>query len=645
MGVEPLAVARGVQEFDATQAERAELRLQIESSTATLAPERLASLLTSADAGVRRLAATAALRANQAVEADLLAPFFRTADLSELRFAVERANRPLDPALAPLLVPLLGRPEPEAREIAGELAARLHKPLSEKGLVTILGSSGGVRSSRPGLLERLGRTAGSDRSFRLLATHLVDADPGIREAAAAALRKTYGRLLASGQAEAARDLVRLGCLHSPDDPGLLLQDAQTLGLYLDRPRQGRERIARLLRRTARLEQSGPDREGAGALLGQAVIEFFAGRPEEALRSLGLARWRIGRPDPHAREAATLNSRIHLVTAALLIATDADQVSIQTQFEAALLAAPFHPEICLFDQAMLGDFGPLVVLDRLRRTGRDGSRLRFYELLEQALWDDRAELHLGIPIRAAEQEPPPGSDEAAAENNRVRSWVPWWRMRALFQSGHLDQARAVGERVVHWLQNTNLWDNRDLAAQSSHLLGRIHSRAGRPGPAVAALEEAIAILEEIDQATARADLGDRRGRFRAGQEPYRSPFRVLLARARVDLADVQQLLRDRPAPAVELIQRAARDAPHSDLALLALARTVLVDEDPRRAERILESLPREADLLAGLARLAAALGRDALAAELFATHVRWNALTPERQTIEADWRRRILPEAE
>lgn len=598
------------------------------------------AVLLDGDAESRRLAAAITLRSGDISMVPALVEYCARADLNDLRSVVEWTPRPASASFAPVVTTIQQRFELGSTSIASRLAGRLERATAERLLLEMVdaGPLGAAEQITP--VRALDQIAGPD-SITSLAPLLTESNRPVSAAARETLDSLRDRLLASARLDDCQALDREARRYQPQAASTLLREAQLLGLYSGRPDAGLDLVDEVLASSAISDQWDASRPAAEALLGSAVILFFAGREAESRSRLAEALVRLGTPPPTAVAAATVHTRIHLVTAILAVDWGDAKQQVWSHLRAAVEHSPFERDYSLFDQAMYGDFGPLRVLDRLRRTDRVDSQLRFLEHLDRFLAIDASGSYLGIPLVGSREAPEAGSNEAAAENERVKSWVPWWRLVALYQAGQPQAASVIGERVVEHLHNTNIWENRKLAAQVNLELGKLHARASRAVRAEDAYHAAIAIYSEIDQALMQQDMSELTGRFRAGDAPYERPFRGLLASARVGLSEVYLLLLDQPEKALEEARKAYALAPDSDDALVNLACFLAHDEDPDRAIRTLRSLPRTGGLLLGLARLATALGATEQATQLFDTHLMWNALTPASKAIEGDWWKLIV----
>ena len=627
---------------------RAVLRsIQRGDSLACDAPdaEDRARLLALPDDEIQRMAALLTLNAPPPPHPEDLGPLVQYVDQAApdaLRWIVERAERPIHDPFLPIARTMHARPEPFVSALGAELLARFRAELAEPILLEWIQSESGGAFALPAQLEALGRIAGP-ASADGLARHLADSNPEVAQAAGLAFQEVRSRLLALARPADELEFVRAGLRLAPGDLELHLKEALTLGVYLERPEAALHLLQEEFERHLPGDWGQGEQALAELLLGQAVVLFFGGAPEAAAARLNDALLHLHDPPPHQKTAATLQARIRLVAGLFALADPkGGEPAARVHFQRALAEAPYRAETCSFDQAMLGVFGPLIVLDRLRRTGRVSLQLRFYEVLEQELWNDEPGVALGLPEPTEGPLPRAGSDEAAVESTQVKSWIPWWRMQALLDAGELEPARAIGLRVIRALRNTNLWDNRDLAAHCALLLGQAEAFEGNQELALDAYREALAVFEEIDQAFSREDLEARPGRFPPGAPPYRPPYRALRAQALVGQSEVLLCFNGQPAQIHELAQRAARLAPWYDRALLALSFAEVRAGDRDRARRLLESLPPEADLLADLSHLAAALDEPELSDLLFETHLAWNALTQQRKEIARAWRRRLSP---
>ncbi|MBI4881271.1 MAG: hypothetical protein HY812_16675 [Planctomycetes bacterium] len=621
---------------DATREQiRAALCLAAERPATPAAWDGLADSLLAPDRETQRLAALVALRAGAVDTAAALSAYAAQADLNDLRWIAQAAPRPLPRAFLPFVEQLAGRIELDAREIAAELCGRLEAGAAQEAVARLLEAGPAAAPARAVALEVLGRVAAAP-SAGLLASFLSDPDPAAAAAADQALARLRSRLLAQADVEGCLRLDREARRCRPEDAALALREAQALGLYLGEVGPALLLLERACDERALPEPGGADLVVAEAHLGRAVILFFAGKASAARAALATALARLGQPPPHALAAATLCARIHLAAAALALHAGEAEARVREHFAAALRSAPSDRDFPLFDQALYGTFGPLTILDRLRRTGRTNSELRFLEALDGFLAGGGAGTTLGIPLADAADAPPPGSNAAAQEDEQVKSWVPWWRVSALCEAGRPAEAARVGERVLRRLDDTQVWENRRLAAQVSLELGRAHARARDGARAEAAFRAALDLFEEVDEAIAEQEVKELTGRFRAGAAPYERRLASALASARIGLADVELLQKGRRDEAVLQAQKACALDPRGDEPLLALACFLAAGEDRARARLVFDTLPRSAGLLLGLARLALALGEAEEAERLFATHVSWNVLTPERAALENAW---------
>ncbi|MFH0947366.1 MAG: hypothetical protein V2A76_19440 [Planctomycetota bacterium] len=600
----------------------------------TYDPTILFAFIDHEDGDIRRLSLALLLRSDLPQTASRLEHYFAEADLAGIRWMVEQIPRMLATEHLPAVRALARRDEQAAGDLAADLAARLPPATAEGILLELIEGPQTHEEALPAQLEALGRV-GSLTAGEVLARYRADPSPRVSEAARGAFSAVSRRLLSMAMLDQELTLTREGLRWVPDDLELQLLEARTLGLFLGRVEEALELLNQCELRQRPAAWGAASRSLARILLGRGVILHFLDRAEEASLAVAGAERALGHPPRHMEEDALLLAQIHLVKAIFALGDQAGAALARAEIDRAVSAAPYSGDVCLFDQSMMGTFGPLVLLDRLRRTGRTETQIRFFRLAEEALFEDRGGLALGLP--GASDGVEPGSNRAVLDAERIKSWMPWWRLRALAEAGRLEEARAVGERVVQGLAGTALWDNRDLSAQCSLWLGWIHARSERPEEARSRYLEAESVLEEIDHAFARDDLRERSGRHPRGAAPYRPPYRTLRAKTLVGLAELDALLLGRPDRARNQARKAIQTDPWSNEALIADAIAEAEKGPSKRALRILDNLPRTADLVADLSRLASACGRQEEADQLFDMHLSWNALTEERRGVEVRFR--------
>ena len=616
---------------------RVALRIAYREIVPTYDPVLLLAFIDLEDDDVQRFSLALLLRSDLPQAPSRLEEFFGSADLAGVRWMVEQAPRLLRVDHLPAIHSLARRDDAKAGELAAELAARLPPAAAERVLLELIANPPSHPGALPAQLEALGRVGGL-AAGECLARFRADPTPDVSEAARRAFSAVRQRLLAMSMLDQELALTREGLRWIPDDLDLRLLEARTVGLYMENAEEGLELLSRSERRYRPARWGDGSRSLASILLGRSVVQYFSGQAREAFVTLAEAQRALGRPPRHMEESALLVARIHLVKAIFALAGQAGLESARAEIKRAVAAAPYSNDVCLFDQSMWGTFGPLTLLDRLRRTGQTTTQIRFLRLVEEALLEDLDGLALGIAGDGEAEGLEPGSNRAALDAERVKSWIPLRRLQALANAGRLEAARAVGERVVKGLTGTTLWNNRELSAQCSLRLGWIHARSERPDEARSRYLEAQSVLEEIDHAFSRDELKQRSGRHPRGAAPYRPPYRTLRARALVGLAEVDAILLARPDRAQVEARKATQTDPWCNQALLADATAEAQTGRSDRAEVILDSLPRTADLLAGLSRLASACGRQQEADQLFETHLSWNALTEEIKAVEIRFRR-------
>ena len=590
--------------------------------------EALGGLLGHPDDRVRTVAAAVAIRIpGFGDHLGRLIHFFDTEDVRAVRSVVEAAPRPLPDSARALVAALEGRDEPGFGWLACDLMARCDRSLAEALLVEAGSRAPHLPATRRlDALARVGREPSAD----VLAGGFVSRLAPERDAAARALRAIVSRRLGSGDQEGAQRILETLRHRAPRDIDLAKRLARVVGLY----RSQAEPALALLDRVAARHPVGltPQEavDGAEILVARAMVLACDADLDAARSTLAEAIARLGEPTNHARDAAILLARALLLDALVAIQQGQPRVA-DGLLKRAIAAAPYDPYYgCQFDLALEGVFGPLTVIDLLRRRGSTATGILFHDRLQHALV--RADGMLAV-FESSDDFPEPGSDRAVVDNERVKSWAPLHRLRFELHAGHTADVRRIGQALVAHLEATEVFANRNLAAQARILIGRACLLDGDADKAERAFRSAVDELRKLGRSWLEYDLEDRRGRFAPGTPPFRAPLADQVARAWLGVADTRRILRGDPTGAGEAARSALAADPTHDGALLAVAALLAGGEDRDRARRVLESMPRTVDRLLGLARLARALDRDELADELFERHVAWNCLTEESERAE------------
>lgn len=584
---------------------------------------RLPELLAHADQRIQELAAVVAVRgATPSPGLTELAAFCRTREPRALRSLVDAAPRPLPGESAIWIDELLRRHEPGIDWVAIDALAKLEPSAAERRLLTAPLDDPDRFDPRH-RLAALARV-GSTEARLQIASALTK--PDIVDSARDALGQVLTRLLSSGAMPEAAALLAAAHAHAPADEELLLRWCLVSGVYEADAVPANRALAEELARHGPGLTPQDSRATAELLLARAVVQWFAGDRTGAEPDLQRAASRIGVPVPRARPAAITRSRILLVHAILRIA-DGRGDAADALLDTAVGSAPYERfASCHFDEALDGVFGPLTVLDLIRRRLGPAIQLEFYDRLQLAL--RRGDGLLGVPIVDVTTAP------SAEENEQVKSWTPWYQVQAMLLAGELDAAIAIATQVADRLQPSEVFDSRLLAAQARQQVGTARLLQLDADAAESALRQAIDRLEELDRTWLESDLKEARGRFPSGAPPYRRPLARPISQAWADLAEAYRLRHGRhTAEAVDALQRAVAIDPWNDRALVDLGVVLAAGADRERAQRIYRSLPRTAELLLPLARLAAALEHRDEAEALFDQHLSWNALTAARRAIE------------
>ncbi len=553
----PLLAAAFVQPSDAAD-DRARERLAalLADRTTPDRPDDLAALLRAPDRRTRALAACVAARRPRPDDAAPLATALVLATPAELRAVVEAAAAPLPDAWGGAAVDLYRDGGRERAPFAIELAAALSPGPAESTFLSFLDVP--ARDDLVGEVLTALAPVASERSVALLLELGGDPRPAVAAGADLALSGVRTRLLAEARAEEALDVARRAREHAPRDLDPFLREALIEGVYLERAAPVLVRIERRLRDLESREPGALAREAAELALARGVVEWLAGDPEAAGRSIDRALARIGRPPPHQRAAATTRARVLLVGSIVELRRRGRSAAVDAAILEAEEAASLEEAYCRFDDALDGPFGARTILSHLRRRGEEELRLLWLAAADEAL----AGTAIGVPLDAGDA-PAVGTDEAAVASERIRSWLPCRRAWAEFEAGRLSTAAEVARRVESVLGKSELWNNRLLAAECSLLLGHAEARDGDADGAREAYGRAARAFEELGEEGLRYELEEERGRFLEGEAPRRPHHAERRAQALLGLGEVAARLEGDENGGAASLRRAHEVAPGHD----------------------------------------------------------------------------------
>ncbi len=560
---------------------------------------------------------------------DALLAWADAAAASEVRSVVEKSPPQLSSGVRPVVDRLFSRPAPEFRTLAADLAARLEPEAAERALLDQLASPPPCVADRVAVLAHLGRIACGADSWPPMACFLAHGDPTVRGAAKDALLEAHDRLLALSRSDDADLLLAAAVAVAPDDAAFLIAGAVDRGLYR---RDVDPALASVDGWLARHRPPAPGAPAANdvadAWIARVALMGAGGRDAEGAARAALES--IGRVPDRAEDRALSVARLHLVRAVFLLRSG-DDAAASIALRAAIVAAPGDRQYAVFDSALSGRAGAFTVLEALRRRGEPELPVAYYRALIRAL--------AGVTSTLALPEPPAvvGGDE-----ERVKSWAPLRLALALEQRGRLDEARAAFERVVASLSGSDLFNNRWMCAEAHCASARTALAAGALDAADRESDTAAALFEELDAQWRKANVKEMHWRFPPGTPPAPHPLAEERARALVVRSEVLRRRGGNDDGARSAAHAAVEIDPTHPPAIVVDACFAADGPKVARAERVLATMPRRADCLYPLARLAARLSRPDAAAELLETHLEWNALTDERRAIE---RERIRSDAD
>ncbi len=556
------------------------------------------------------------------------------APASDVRAVIEKTPRDLAAGAVAIVDALSRRPEPEFRALAADLAARLCPPAAEAALLAQLAAPPERIGDRRPAIEQLGRVAVSPAAWSALSALLAHGAPELRTAAADAIEEAHDRLLGLARTADVEALLATARAVAPDEAMLLFHAATDRGVYENDPAAGLRLVDDWLAR----HDDAPDAAGSttpidvhSMRLARIVLLELADRHADAEIAARLALARCERPPSRARDAAIATARLRCMLA-LFALRRGDEERARRECRAAIGVAPADRSVAMFDAAFDGSFGPYIVLDALRRRGESDLPARFFAMVEAVLADAEAGTTLGLP------RPP---ERVRGESERIKSWAPLRRMLALEQRGALDDARDAARRITAALADADFFNNRWMLAEATCATGRIDLALGDLDAADAASDAAVRLFDELDTQWRDSDVEEMASRFPPGTPPFPHPLGAERARALLVRSEVLRR-RGNDEAARSSARLATRADPRSDAALIADAAFAVggagdagaaAASGRTRGARILAQTPPRADCLFGLARLAARLGDADRAIVLLGTHLAWNALTPERRTIE------------
>ncbi|MBL8768298.1 MAG: hypothetical protein JNL94_13065 [Planctomycetes bacterium] len=549
------------------------------------------------------------------------------ASITDLRRFVDAAPRPVGGGFAPIVAELATTSHVVATELAADFAAALEQPFARDALLELaLGAAGqAVVRDRAPVWTALA-TVGDDAAARA-AMHDIG-EPGATGAAArAAILAIAERAMAAARLEDGVALLAAASRAAPRDKNLALRYAAGLGLYLERRDEARAILRDLsVRSSVDLRSPVLAKDDADARLGLAALALLDGDHGAAAAEVERAIVRFGEPREHRRERKVVRCRLELMRA--LIALHAGRADAATAaLDHAILHAPFEQDYCTFDDAMTGPFGPAALLDLLRRRGEGEFSVRFFQALTDALM--RIAASSTIRIGLAPITGPVNGPDASDDRSRVKSWQHLRCVEALLAVGRVDEAEAVAARDLERLDGTEPWVNRWLEAELRIARARALVDLGRPADAAQALEAAASTLRQIGELSILAEIEDVQDRAPEGTPPLRSPVRdreaeALLARARGPRATGNE-----SAARATLAAAFAADPMNEDVVLLCAAWI----DDEALAVRALATVPPTGGNLAGLARVAAKVGRFDDAMTWLERLDGWNASVPRRAELD------------